>query len=72
MGLRCWFFGHDLYVVQEFGGGARRIACPVCKGDWAQSDHVYGLIGPVTLPWNSEFEELYGTMRGRRLVKPWR
>ena len=71
--IDCWVWGHqDVYLVQEFGKHQRRIACAHCGGDWAQNDHVYGFSGTVTLPWNRDFEDLYGNVFGHKIIKPWR
>lgn len=53
----CWLFGHDLYVLQHFGRGSRRICCDHCGGDWGMHDGMRAVI-----PWSGELAEMYELM----------
>lgn len=49
----CLIAGHRYYVLQEFGGGVRRVQCPRCGGDWGMNDRVRAIV-----PWDAELEDL--------------
>jgi len=65
--LLCKIFGHEYYVVQEFGSHTRRISCSRCKKDWGMNDRV-----KVMIDWNSYLSEMYFENFGYTEIKPWR
>lgn len=49
----CLLGGHRYDVLQEFGGGMRRVQCSRCGGDWGMNDRAEAL-----LHWDAELEDL--------------
>ena len=61
--LLCAFFGHDYFLVQEFGPHSRRLGCRHCDGDWGMNDDARAIV-----EWGPEFEEMYRSF-GHRILK---
>jgi hypothetical protein len=59
----CLVFGHRLFVVQNFGPGARRVGCRCCDGDWAMHDGERAFV-----KWDGQFTEMYESF-GYRVLK---
>jgi hypothetical protein len=52
--LRCWLFGHRMYVWQNFTKADRRVVCDLCGGDWAMNDTYEAFV-----PWDEDCEKMH-------------
>lgn len=53
--LLCAIFGHRYVVERVLNAGARKVGCTCCGKQWAMHDGTRSFV-----PWDCEFEELYG------------
>lgn len=65
--LKCFLFGHQLYVVQELTQSSRRVACSRCKKSWGLNDDLRTIV-----EWDDDLERLYTDVFKIPLIKPWR
>ncbi len=63
--LTCWdiiplvFIHSEIRVVQEFGGGVRKLRCDRCGKYFGMNDRV-----EAVLPWDEEMEHEYAVVLG--------
>jgi len=54
MNLKCLIFGHQYFVVQNFGYATRKVGCCRCHKRWGMNDRVKAFV-----PWDGVFDEMY-------------
>jgi hypothetical protein len=50
---------HKYTLLEDYGGGNRKIWCPVCRQAWAMCDNLRALV-----PWDEGFEKIMKSKKG--------
>lgn len=56
--IKCWIFGHDLYLIQRMSQWGRKLECCKCRRIFA-----YNTDCGIILSWDDSFDEFYADIR---------